>query len=844
MKKTFSLLLLLSFLVSSASCSGGNQPTVSTRESSVPASETQAETTAQEAATEQAATEQTAADSPDSKYIGYASMTPEEIVSKLTLEQKAAQMVQPAIYNVSVEQMENNDYGSILSTIGCVDSSTWRSIVDGFQKSAINSESGIPYVYGQDDVHGVNYCLNAVYFPHNIGQGAANDEELAYQVGLITADEAKLCHMIWNFSPCVAQSVDPRWGRTYESYGSDLEMITRLSTAYTKGLIDGGLIACTKHYFGDGNVIYGTGEQGGIKMLIDRGDAQLTDAEINELLKVYKAQIDAGVQTIMISHSALNGVKMHENKEYIMKLKDEMGFKGFIVSDWGSVQNITGASYSEQVVKSVNAGIDMLMETDRFDEAKMIIIDAVNSGDIAEERVNDAVTRIIRVKQEAGLFNDPLFERLETKQNETGSPEYRKVAEKLVEESLVLLKNDNAVLPFKEGAKVYLIGPAADNCQAQCGGWTLDWNGANRKDIPGVTTIKEAFERYAGDYGIEVITDSEKASEADIVLLCVGEQPYAEWNGDTRDMELCGKLGLIGNEKAIKEAKELGKPTVVCILAGRQVILDEADYADWDSVVMCYLPGSEGKGVSDVLCGCADFKGKLPSPWYNSIEQIRTDNNWLEKGYGLNYGTDFKPKQEPDSAGDDPSETAVDPAAEGTGYTAGQFKDGVYINEYAKIKLHVPGNLNYLPTDPNEKEEAIASLTDEKQIAVEKARITDVVFGNPNEIISIYFLNTHIALPVVFPGKDELTEEDIIAYSREYLAARAKALGFRFDYKDSTKVNISGNEYLREIVYYNGIESTYEALCIRKLDDDMLCLIYYSSNDPEKTPEYYESLFD
>ena len=578
------------------------------------------------------------------KYQQYASMSPEEIVAGMTLEQKTAQMVQPAVYNVSAKTMKKNDYGSILSTTDCIDAAKWRKTVDDLQNAAIRSEAGIPYIYGQDDVHGVNYCRNAVYFPHNIGQGAANDEELAYQVGLITADEAKLCHMLWNFSPCVAQSVDPRWGRTYESYGSDLETITKLSTAYTKGLIDGGLVACTKHFFADGNVVYGTGEQSDVGRLIDRGDAQLSDAEIAELLKVYQAQIDAGVQTIMISHSSLNGVKMHENKEYIMKLKDEMGFEGFIVSDWDAVGNTSASSYKEQIITSVNAGIDMLMETEHFEEARDIIIDAVESGDISQERVDNAVTRIIKVKKDAGLFDDPLLENMKTEQQETGSLEYRAIAEQLVEKSLVLLKNNKEVLPFKEGTKIYITGPASDNGQAQCGGWTMSWNGAPTEDIPGVTTILEAFEEYADDYGIEVITDDKKAADADAVLLCVGEQAYAEWNGDREDLALCGSLGLEGNADAIKEAKKLGKPAVTCIVAGRNVILDEKDYDGWDSVVKCYLPGSEGKGISDVLCGCTDFTGKLPSDWYGSLEQIGTDKCFLQRGYGLSYGEGFKPR--------------------------------------------------------------------------------------------------------------------------------------------------------------------------------------------------------
>lgn len=620
--KTISVLLLLAMLVSAAGCVSQNE---------LPKTE-----------------HRYSAAGSGYKCTGYASMSPEEIVAGLSLEQKAAQMVMPAVYNVRPDKMKGSDYGSILSTVGSIDAASWRSLVDEYQNAALLSDAGIPYIYGQDDVHGVNYCLNAVYFPHNIGQGAANDEELAYQVGLITADEAKLCHMLWNYSPCIAQSVDPRWGRTYESYGSDPEMITRLSTAYTKGLIDGGLVVCAKHFLADGNVRYGTGEEGGTEMLIDRGDAVLTGDEINELLKVYQAQIDAGVQTIMISHSSLNGVKMHENKEYIMKLKNEMGFAGFIVSDWESIQHISGASYKEQVITSVNAGIDMLMEVERFDEAKQIITDAVNSGEISEERVDDAVTRIIRVKKEEGLFDDPFLEKTETKKQETGSAEYRKVAEKLVEESLVLIKNDPDVLPLRTGIKVYITGPAADDAAAQCGGWTIEWNGSSKKDIAGVTTIQDAFERYAGDYGIEVITDAKRAKDADVVLLCVGEQAYAEWNGDTADLELYGALGLPGNKKAAEEVKKLGKPTVTCIIAGRNVILDPDDYDDWESVVMCYLPGSEGKGISDVLCGCADFSGKLPSPWYGSIDEIGTGSSFLERGYGLSYGSGFRPEQEPE----------------------------------------------------------------------------------------------------------------------------------------------------------------------------------------------------
>lgn len=574
---------------------------------------------------------------PTFDYKQLAEMTPEQIVSKLSLTQKAYQMVLPQISAVTDSNMKHNCYGGVLSKVRPLTSSQWRETIDTIQKNAISSNTSIPIIYGQDEVHGVYACLNAVVFPHNINMGAANDKELMYKVGQITADEAKLCHMLWTYSPCVAQSVDPRWGRTYESYGSDLGTITELSTAFTKGLKDGGLIVCAKHFFADGNVKYGTGERISIPMLIDRGDASLSDAEINELLKVYKAQIDAGAQTIMISHSSVNGVKMHENKTYIDKLKNEMDFKGFIVSDWNSVQNTSANTYEEQIINSVNSGIDMFMEVDTADEVAATIVKGVNNGRISQQRVDDAVTRIIRVKQEAGVFKDPLCENIQTKQSETGSQEYRAVAQQLVEKSLVLVKNDNKTLPLKKGTTVYITGPAADNAQAQCGGWTLDWNSSPEKNISGVTTILEGFRKIAAQNGITVVTDKKDASKADVVLLVVGEQSYAEWNGDTEDLSLCGKLGLEGNADAIKEAKELGKPTVACIVAGRNVILDQQNVKDWDSIVMCYLPGSEGQGVANVLCGGAKFSGTLPSPWYSDIKQIGTNECWLKRGFGLKY---------------------------------------------------------------------------------------------------------------------------------------------------------------------------------------------------------------
>ena len=566
----------------------------------------------------------------------YAGKTADEILKSLTTEQKVSQMLQPAVYMVSEDMMQDQCYGSLLSKLETVSYTEWQDIVDSYQEAALSSDAGIPYLFGQDDVHGVNYATGTVIFPHNIGMGAANDPELMYQVGLITADEAKMCHMLWNFSPCVAQSADPRWGRTYESYGADLDIIKSLSGEYVRGLKDGGLVACGKHFFADGNVKFGTGENSDAVRLIDRGDAVLSDEEINELLSVYQNLIDNGVQTIMISHSSLNGVKMHENKKYIDYLKNEMGFEGFIVSDWNSVQNTSADTYKQQLVNAINSGIDMLMEVESFDQAKVLILEAIDEGSISEERIDDAVRRILQVKINEGIMDDPFCKNMKTTMKSTGSPEYRKVAERAVEESLVLLKNENDILPLKKGSKVFITGPAANNAQVQCGGWTIDWNKSPNVGIEGVTTIQNGMKQVFPEKDIEVITEPSRAGEADVIILVIGEESYAEWNGDTEDLSITGDLGIRSNEAMINKVKEYNKPVVTLIVAGRQVLIK--DYIDsWDAAVMCYLPGSEGQGVANVLCGKADFKGKLPSPWYGSVDEIGSGKSWLDIGYGLSY---------------------------------------------------------------------------------------------------------------------------------------------------------------------------------------------------------------
>lgn len=568
-----------------------------------------------------------------------------KLLSQLTLDQKAAQMVQGAVYYITEEMMKKQDYGSILSTFGSksLNAAEWKNLILQYQKSAMSSDAKIPYIYGNDAVHGVNTCKGAVIFPHNIGIGAANNPELTYQMGLAVADEAKLTGMLWSFSPCLSASQDSRWGRTYESYSSENSLVTKLGTVFSKGLIDGGILPCAKHFFADGNVLYGTGESlDGEKRLIDRGDAQLNENDVQDLLKVYQSMVDAGVKSIMISHSSVNGTKMHANEKYISYLKKEMGFKGFIVSDWDSIHNIPGANLKEQTITAINAGIDMLMEESKFEDCRSYIVEAVNEGKIPVERVNDAVSRILAVKDEMGILDDPMMEKVTTKQSSVGSKEYRDLARTLVEQSLVLLKNENSVLPIRKGAKVFVTGPAANDVGVQCGGWTGTWLGGadanlnGRKWIPEGKTILDGLNELAEEYQLTIITDPKKAADADITLLCVGERTYAEWKGDSADISLTRNLALSGNSDAIELAQKIGKPTVACIVAGRNVIIN--DYIkQWDGIVMCYLPGSEGNGVANVLTGKSPFQGTLPMPYYADVKDIRTDKVLFPVGYGLKY---------------------------------------------------------------------------------------------------------------------------------------------------------------------------------------------------------------
>lgn len=567
-----------------------------------------------------------------------------DLLARMSLEEKAAQMVQGEINHASGKDVQKYGLGSILSggNSNPEDNTLegWNNMIKGYQVGAFSRTLKIPIIYGVDAVHGHSNVYGATIFPHNIGLGAANNDSLMYEMGKITAQEVLATGINWNFAPCVALAMDPRWGRTYESFSTDVNIVTNLAGAYTKGLMSTSLVATAKHYVGDGGTLMGSGRDD----KSDRGNTVISEEELeSKLLLPYRKQIELGVQTVMPSYSSLNGLKMHQNSDLINNvLKGEMNFNGFTISDWQGIEEIPNATFEEQVWISINAGMDMLMQPEKWKATIEAIVKGVNEGNILESRINDAVSRILKVKFDSGLFEDPLLIKNENRADNLRNEKATNVATQLVEGSLVLLQNKGSILPFKENTSVFVTGEGVTNIGLQCGGWTIDWQGgvdSTQRITTGVSTL-EALQAYAITKNIEIITDKNMAREADFVLMVLAEKPYAEWFGDSEDLSVTGTHAHEGNRETIKFVSSLNKPTVTVLFAGRHLV-DLDKYLDnWDGIVMAYLPGSEGgQGIANVLVGESNFVGKLAMPWYKDLKDIRKEEPDLlyEIGYGLSH---------------------------------------------------------------------------------------------------------------------------------------------------------------------------------------------------------------
>ena len=568
-----------------------------------------------------------------------------DLLSRMTLDEKIGQMAQADSGAVAdAADVQKYALGAMLSGGNSKppenNPAAWLKMVNEYQSWALKTRLKIPLLYGIDAVHGHNDVVGTVIFPHNIGLGATRDAALVEQAERVTALEMVGTGIRWSFAPCIAVAQDERWGRTYESFGQSPELVSEMAAAAVKGfqgkqLSDrpDSILACAKHFIGDGGTQYGT----------DEGDTVCDEATLRKLyLPPYRAAIRAGVESIMVSYSSWNGKKMHANK-YLLTgvLKQELGFKGFLVSDDAGIDQIS-PDYKEAVQSAINAGLDMAMiprgpgHSNNYVEFIKDLKELVAEGKVAQTRINDAVSRILRVKFEMGLFEHP-YTSDPALAAAIGSPAHRQVARQCVRESLVLLKNENHTLPLSKKVKhLVVVGGAADDLGIQCGGWTVDWQGRTGEATTGGTTVLAAIRRAVSpETRVTYAPDASGITNADAVIAVVGELPYAEWQGNAASLDLD-----LGDAALVEKAKTSGAPVTTILLSGRPLIPGSA-LDNSDAFIAAWLPGTEGQGVADVLFGDYKPTGKLPREWPRSMDQAAANDMTGEPlfpfGFGLTY---------------------------------------------------------------------------------------------------------------------------------------------------------------------------------------------------------------
>ena len=585
-----------------------------------------------------------------------------DLLAKMTLAEKIGQMTQPEKNSVRPGDVAALALGSVLSGGGGNPTpntpAAWAGMVRAFQDEALSSRLGIPLLYGVDAVHGHNNVRGATIFPHLVSLGAAGDADLARRVARATAVECAATGVRWDFAPMVAVVQDVRWGRAFEAFGDDTALVSELGAAYVRGLqeedgrpptadgrqTEGGgqrsavdtlsaptaVLATPKHYIGDGATLWGTSrmEMLDVKFSIDQGDVREDEAALRrKYLPPYVAALEAGALCVMASFSSWQGVKMHAHHHLLTEvLKDELGFRGFVVSDWMAVDQID-PDFGVAVARAVNAGIDMVMVPYDYPRFMATLTAAVERGDVAQSRIDDAVARILRVKFALGLFERPhtdpaLLARV-------GCPDHRALAREAVRRSVVLLRNKGGALPRRAPGLVLLAGEAGDDIGLQCGGWTIKWQGVSGRAATEGTTILEGLQQTAppgsriefNRFGrFDHVTDAAGAPlTADLGLVVLHEPPYAEGLGDRADLCLSADdLALIERVKA------RSRQVAVLLVTGRPLIITDAlPLADaWLAV---WWPGSEGAGVGDVVFGHHPFTGRLPTHWPRSMAQLPLD---------------------------------------------------------------------------------------------------------------------------------------------------------------------------------------------------------------------------
>ena len=540
----------------------------------------------------------------------------DSVLNLMTLDEKIGQMTQAE--RGALENQTDIAYyslGSLLSGGGSAPASNtqqgWANMYDDYQTIALQSRLSIPLIYGVDAVHGHNNVYGAVIFPHNIGQGCTWNPELIKTANQIVAKEVAATGIDWTFSPCIAVPQNERWGRTYEGFGETAEIQKIMSGASVEGLQTSDLsspetiLACAKHFVGDGGTTNG----------VDQGNTVVTEDILRELhMAGYVDAIDMGVGTVMASYNSWNGQKLHGH-DYLLNdvLKDELGFEGFVISDWKGVDQVH-ESYREAVKRSINAGIDMVMVPDRYIYFISILKSLVESNEVSEERIDDAVRRILKQKFLLNLFEEPFTDN--SLASSFGSDEHRNIAKQTVRESLVLLNAKNDVLPLqKNNQKILVAGKLATDLGSQCGGWTISWQGSTGNITEG-TNILNGIENIAGTSEIIYSENGDNNEDADVAIVVIGENPYTEGEGDRTSLNISQE-----QVNLVKKVKEKGIPVIVLLVSGRPMIIGEVlPYSD--AFMPLWLPGTEGDGIAEVLFGDYLPKGKLTHSWPKEMAQI------------------------------------------------------------------------------------------------------------------------------------------------------------------------------------------------------------------------------
>jgi beta-glucosidase len=540
---------------------------------------------------------------------------------QLTLDEKIGQMTQIEKNAIDATNSAAFNLGSILSGAGGYpDPNTpqaWYDMVNAYQQAALGTRLGIPIIYGVDAVHGHNNVAGATIFPQNVGMGATNDPVLVQQACAATALEMNATGVRWDFGPVIAVPQDVRWGRTFEGYGEKTDQVARLGAACITGLQGPGLsaddtsAATGKHFIGDGGTAFGSSTASGPTgpYLLDQGIDQMDEATLLKLfLPPYQAAVESGVRIVMVSYSSTTAGKAHGDRHLITDiLKGQLGFTGFVVSDWGGVDQVVPGDYGASLAQAINAGIDMVMVPTDYVRFITTMKSQVQSGAIKQERIDDAVSRILRVKFEMGLFEKPMPTAGRT--SEVGRDANRTIARTAVAESAVLLKTSPGLLPLAaSGRKVLLAGAGADDIGIQSGGWTITWQGSEGPITTG-TTLRAALKARLGNNLTFASHGAFPAgTKADVGIVVVAERPYAEGVGDS------STLALPDQDLAIlATTRPLVKKLVVVIFSGRPVVL--GDVASADAVVAAWLPGTEATGLGDVLLGDKPFVGTTPYTW-------------------------------------------------------------------------------------------------------------------------------------------------------------------------------------------------------------------------------------